>query len=676
MACLTVRLLGGFEASLTASAPVEFPTRKAQALLAYLACHAGQRQPRERLANLLWEDFDDEHAHANLRQTLKLLRRSIRNSQCRCVITEGQFVYLDADRIETDVAEFERYRRRERISDLQHAADLYAGEFLDGVQVGVASFDDWVRAERVRYHDRAVEALRKLLKYNGGPADLDWRIRTARRLLALDPLQEDVHRTLMKLYAERGDRHLAVKQYLACCDLLRSELGLEPGVTMERLYREIRTGEFRAGNSEPPPASTEPVRAGGERVASRRLGIASVGEDLPLPGVPSIAVLPFRNLTGDPDRDDFCEGFRLDIQAALIKVSRLLLIAPGTVNRYRNRDVSSAEVGRGLGVLFTLTGGIRRQGQALLAAMQLTNTVSQQVVWSENVECLPDSALTLQRILSGLLEAAHIELHAGEEARIFQGTLRNPEARACFYRGVNLGYAMTREGIVAAREMFERVVELEPSSPVGPTYTAFSHWMEVVTGWADDRQQSLEQAVIWAKRALEYPGTNGLAHIVLEDDHLLGRRFDAALEAGRVAVGLRPNCPVAHAALAKTLLFCGRADEALSSIRRAIRMSPAYPAWFLDVLAASYRDSGDLESAISVARRAIEVNANDVEARHALCTALIRDKAPELAVAIAREIREINPRFSLAMYAKGQPYRDKKVLRRLVEELRAAGVTE
>lgn len=308
--------------------------------------------------------------------------------------------------------------------------------------------------------------------------------------------------------------------------------------------------------------------------------------------------------------------------------------------------------------------------------MRLTSTATRQVVWSETVECLPDSALALQQVISGLLEAAHIELHAGEEARIFQGTLTNPEARDCFYRGVNLGYAMTKDGVAAARQMFERLVELEPGSPVGPTYTAFSHWMEVLTRWTDDRQRSLEQAVVWAKKALEYSGTNGLAHIVLQYDHLLRRRFDAALAAGRAAVGLRPSCPVANAMLAKTLLYCGRPDEALSRMKRAIRMSPVYPPWFLDVLAAAYRDSADLESAISVARRAIEMDANNVEARHVLCSALDRAQTPERATAVSREIREIDPEFSLAKYAEGQPYRDQKVLRELVDELRVAGVQE
>ncbi len=142
------------------------------------------------------------------------------------------------------------------------------------------------------------------------------------------------------------------------------------------------------------------------------------------------------------------------------------------------------------------------------------------------------------------------------------------------------------------------------------------------------------------------------------------------------AVGLRPNYPVANAMLAKTLLSCGRPDEALSRIKRAIRMSPVYPPWFLHVLAAAYLDSADLESAISVARRSLEMNANSVEARHVLCSALVRAKTPERATPIAREMREIDPEFSLARYAERQPCRDKKVLRQLVDELRLAGVQE
>jgi DNA-binding SARP family transcriptional activator len=152
------------------------------------------------------------------------------------------------------------------------------------MEIGVASFDDWVRDERARYHDRAVEALRDLLTDGAEPADIERRIGIARRLLALDPLQEDVHRTLMELYTRRGDRHLAVKQYLACRDVLRLELGLDPGFRTEELHRKTRTAPSQDGAAGPAAARPEPALEGvngGAKAgqwAAQKSAILGIGE--------------------------------------------------------------------------------------------------------------------------------------------------------------------------------------------------------------------------------------------------------------------------------------------------------------------------------------------------------------------------------------------------------------
>jgi TolB-like protein len=410
---------------------------------------------------------------------------------------------------------------------------------------------------------------------------------------------------------------------------------------------------------------------------TRHPDLRTVGEDLALPEKPSIAILPFKNLSGDIKLDYLAEGFRLDIQAALIKVSGLFLIATGTVNSYRDKDVTAEQAGREMGVHYVLSGGIRKLGDRIRITAQLTDSVAQQIIWAEHYDRSLDDASTLQDdVAAQVFETLEIKLLAGEEARVFQNTLTNLEARDSFYQGLKHGWTMTKDGNIAAQKMYERVTQLQPDSPVGPTYLSFAYWTAVFRGWAVSKEQSLAQAVQWAEKALEFEGTNGLAHVVIAHDHLMNHRYDEALATGYKAVELRPNCPTANSMLANILLYCGHATEAVANIKKAIRISPIYPPWFVNVLAAAYRGNGDIGGSISVAKKSIKISPSDIEARLILCSDYYLADQREKAASVAQEIVAIDPQFSVAKYAESQPYKDQETLSRLVENLRGAGLPE
>lgn len=405
--------------------------------------------------------------------------------------------------------------------------------------------------------------------------------------------------------------------------------------------------------------------------------LRGVGDDLPLPELPSIAILPFKNLGGDSEQDYLADGFHFDIQAALLRVTGLFLIASGTVGSYRGRKVTAEAAGREMGVRYILEAGVRRTGKRIGLTVQLTDIVSQQVVWAGNYDQALEDAPTVQdEIAAEVLKALNFKLQTGEEARVFQGTLTNPEARDCFYRGLTHLPMMSKDGNAAARKMFERVTRLQPESPVGPTYMAFSHWTDVFREWTDPKEKSLEQAVGWANKALEFEGTNGLAHVVLAYVHLTKRRHDEALATGYKAVQLRPSCPMAIGFLANILLYWGRSAEAVTRIREAMRISPLYPPWFLTILAAAYRDDGDIGSSMSVARQAIEIGPSDIDARLILCDGSYHTDRLQQAKSLVQEILAIEPLFSIAGYIQSQPYKDQKTLNRLAVSLREAGLPE
>jgi DNA-binding SARP family transcriptional activator len=239
MVALRLTLLGGFDARLAAGDAVSLPTKKAQALVAYLGLRPGQTHQRDKLAALLWGERSDERARDGLRHALGALRKALPGVKTPSLLAEGQTLALNPAVVEVDVATFERRVAEGTPAALEHAAELYRGDLLLGFTVSEPLFEEWLVAERERLREIALEALARLLAHQAKSGGTERAIQTAIRLLGLDPLQEAVHRTLMRLYARQGRRGAALKQYQACVGVLQRELGVEPDAETKQLYQEL-----------------------------------------------------------------------------------------------------------------------------------------------------------------------------------------------------------------------------------------------------------------------------------------------------------------------------------------------------------------------------------------------------------------------------------------------------
>ena len=255
MSSICLSLLGGFEATLGSGIALHLPTRKAQALLAYLALRPGQAHPRDKLAALLWGDVPDSQARASLRQTLSLLGKALDDAPTPCLVIEGRAVAVASGAIDVDVARFEATVAEGTAEALERAAQLYRGDLLDGLVLDEAAFEAWLLTERERLREIAIDALAKLLAHHQAPrGSAERAIQAAVRLLALDPCQEPVHRALMRLYARQGRHAAALRQYQVCVTSLRRELNAEPEAATKRVYREILE---RRAPAEPASSSPE-----------------------------------------------------------------------------------------------------------------------------------------------------------------------------------------------------------------------------------------------------------------------------------------------------------------------------------------------------------------------------------------------------------------------------------
>jgi DNA-binding SARP family transcriptional activator/tetratricopeptide (TPR) repeat protein len=263
IAGLRVMLLGGFDARLASGAPLHLPTKKAQALLAYLGLRPGQSHPRHKLAALLWGEKSDDQARGGLRHALVALRRALADAIPPALLIDGQTLALNPVGVEVDVATFEHRVAEGTPQALEDAAELYRGDLLLGFTVNEPLFEEWLVAQRERLREMALGALAQLLAHQTKTAATERAIQTAVRLLGLDPLQEAVHRTLMRLYARQGRRGAALKQYQVCVGVLQRELGTAPEAETKTLYQallrrqaEVVKASDAQGNDRSRPAQT------------------------------------------------------------------------------------------------------------------------------------------------------------------------------------------------------------------------------------------------------------------------------------------------------------------------------------------------------------------------------------------------------------------------------------
>jgi class 3 adenylate cyclase/tetratricopeptide (TPR) repeat protein len=391
---------------------------------------------------------------------------------------------------------------------------------------------------------------------------------------------------------------------------------------------------------------------------------------------PSVACLPFKNLGDDQSQDFPADAIRLGIQASLVLIPGMLVIAPPVMNKYRDQDVSAAQVAKDMGVRYVLEGACQQSKDRIRITAQLTDTTTGQVVWADRYDRdISDTLKTQDEITVQIVTALDINYLSGSPTSL-RNTLTNLDALHAFYRGLNFFYSRSKDDSSAAKKEFEHVYRLDSGSPVGPAYLSMIHLRDVMFGWAISRNKSLMEAVKWAEKAVQFEETDGLAHIVLASIHLINRRYDEALSTCRKALEIRPNCPMANSSLANVLHYCGESDEAVELIREAILISPSHPSWYEVILAAAYLELGELQNSISAAKKGTEINPKDIDARLMLCSGYNFAGLSQEARTTAREVIKVNPSFSLENYAETQPYRDEATLKRLIGSLREAGLPE
>jgi adenylate cyclase len=428
------------------------------------------------------------------------------------------------------------------------------------------------------------------------------------------------------------------------------------------------------------PVRAYRIQADDAVVVAEESGGASV-EALTLdflpPERPSVAIVPFKSMGADPEQAYLADGIRLGIQSTLVQLSGLFLVNAPAMNAYRGQDVTPGLVGSELDVRYVLEGAVQKAGNRVRATVQLTDVAAKATIWAERYDRLLDDVFDLQDEISReVVSSLSVRLFSSDIDPTSFGKLSGSEAREYFCRGISHLYKGTPEDNVVARETFEKLFRVEPRSVLGPSNVSVTHWVDAFFGWSDNTKESIERATEWAERALEYAENNGLGHTVLGHLQLLERRYEEALAISAKGVQLRPNCPMAHGLLGSVLNYYGDPQGAVKSLRNALGLSRVYPVWLINLLAAAYRDSGQVDLSIPAAKEAARLDPDDNEARLILCSDYAMTANLEEARTTAEKILAREPSFGISAYARKHPYKNHASLDRVVEALREAGLPD
>jgi len=394
-----------------------------------------------------------------------------------------------------------------------------------------------------------------------------------------------------------------------------------------------------------------------------------------VPHKPSIAVLPFTNMSGDAEQEYFSDGMTEDLITDLSKISALFIIARNSSFAYKGRAVKVQEIGRDLGVRFMLEGSIRKSGNRVRITSQLIDAESGGHVWAERFDRdLTDIFATQDEVVEKIVRALAVTLTQGEEKRLGRRGTENVAAYEAVLRAREFLGASTREAVAQARAMYQRAIELDPNYAVphaGLAATAVSNY---VSDWAEDPGAELDQAERWARRALELDDSEPFAHMALGHVMLWRRDHDGALAEFRRMLELDPNFAQGYATTGLVLMYAGYAAEALGRFATAMRLDPHYPGIVLHYVAQANFSLGNYGTAAKqLIERIARTPATD-SSRMLLAACYGHLGRIDEARAAWAELMKVNPAFSLAQRERVLPYKEPRDFQRIVDGLAKAGL--
>ena len=437
--------------------------------------------------------------------------------------------------------------------------------------------------------------------------------------------------------------------------------------TLKNIERPVRLYAVR-GASSPVTTATEAVST----------VLSNASDPLPLPDKPSIAVLPFQNMSGDPEQEYFADGMVEDIITALSRVGWFFVIARNSSFAYKGKHVDIRQVGRELGVRYVLEGSIRKSGNRVRITGQLIEAANGNHIWADKFEGSLDDVFELQdRITETVVGAIEPSLQGAEIRRSSIKPTGSLDAYDLYLRALSHRAALTRESLDEATRLLERAIVLDPDYAFAKAFAASIHTSRGIQSWATAEdivrgQQLAHEALISSQND---PTTIAFAAHAMA---WLGREYDTPLAAMDRAIRLNPNSAQILTRSGHLRTWVSDADTAVDHLSRAIRLNPVDPeiGYALGGLAYALLIKGEYDKALEVARRTAREMPRWMGAWRSLVVASVQTERLQEAQEAVRRMLLLAPNHSISQSRSALPFRDKRVCDMIVDALRKAGLPE
>ena len=440
---------------------------------------------------------------------------------------------------------------------------------------------------------------------------------------------------------------------------------------VKNIDRPVRVWRW-VGDSVAPSTEAAGAKAAGAKAAG-------VKELAAPPDKPSIVVLPFDNMSGDPEQGYFSDGITEDIITDLSKVSGLFVIARNSAFVYKDKSFNVPDVCRELGVRVALEGSIRKAGNRVRITAQLIDGSSGGHLWAERYDRdLTDIFAVQDDVTQQIVGALKVTLSAAEKSLISDGGTKNVDAHDFFMKGRGLLFGLQRD-----RQMFDqstacfrRAIELDASYAGPYAGLAMAHALDHQNRWSDSPDASLDQAERYIGDSIALDDKDPFAHYVAAMVAMFRKDYERWAQAADRALSLNPNYALALNIRGVMHIYTGQPAKAIPDIERAMRLDPAFQAQYMHFLGTAYFVAGDYETAAALFKNRISLTPTTDLSRAFLASALGHLGDADEARRIWRELKEINPGYSHVDHIGRLPFRDPAVAETFANGLRKAGLAD
>ena len=415
-----------------------------------------------------------------------------------------------------------------------------------------------------------------------------------------------------------------------------------------------------------------------DEISQESTAAVSQEQESPLIILPnSLAVLPFANMSDDPEQEYFSDGLTEDIITDLSLIPELFVIARNSTFTYKGKSVDARRLGEELGVRYVLEGSVRKSANQVRVTAQLIEAASGHHLWAKKYDRgLEDVFAVQDELTKEIVTALDVELVSGEKGRHQRNRVKNPEAREALYCGMAKFYKFDETSHAQAKMFFEQFTRLEPDSILGYVWQAQMCQVEIFMGWGEDKGSSLKNMEVLLEKALKIDDRDPLALGHAGMHQLFLGNHDQSIAFAKQALAEAPGMDSPYYSLGWFQMFNETPLEGIENLKRAMRLSPIVTAPRSTILGTAYRNAGQLELAVATLENTVKRFPAFISGRVALTSCYVLMGKEQKAKQEAREILRRDPAYTIARYTTPNLYRNKETMEKWAESLRKAGIPD